>query len=188
MAVVIAMLRGVNVGGNNKLSMVALRDLCGQLGFRGAQTYIQSGNLVFHDDSADTQGAAQRLQAAIHREFAFKPAIVLRTMAELQKVRARNPFAGRQDVLPNKLLVLFLATAPAKDAHAQMLTLPAAPEEMHLKGSELYIYYPEGISRLTIPLTRIEKMLRCTTTGRNWNTVNKLLAMAEALETTAASQ
>ena len=98
------------------------------------------------------------------------------------KTIAKNPFAGRDEVLPNRLLVVFLNSAPAQKAVEQVHALPCEPEEMHVVGRELYIYYPDGMARPKIPLARVEKILQCTSTGRNWNTVNKLMSMSEAAE------
>ena len=95
---------------------------------------------------------------------------------------AGNPFAKRPEVEPNRLLVLFMASTPGRQAREQIVALPCEPEEMHIKGRELYVYYPNGMARPKIPLVRIEKLLQIPSTGRNWNTVNKLLAMAEDLE------
>jgi uncharacterized protein (DUF1697 family) len=97
-------------------------------------------------------------------------------------VIANNPFAGRPEVAPNRLLAVFMASAPARQAREQILAMPCEPEEMHIKGRELYAYYPDGMARPKIPMARIEKLLATPCTGRNWNTVNKLLSMAEALE------
>jgi uncharacterized protein (DUF1697 family) len=108
--------------------------------------------------------------------------VIVRTTSELRKVIANNPFAGRPEVEPNRLLVVFMASAPARQAREQVLAMPCEPEELHIKGRELYIYYPTGMARPKIPIARIEKVLATSSTGRNWNTVNKLLAMAEALE------
>jgi uncharacterized protein (DUF1697 family) len=80
------------------------------------------------------------------------------------------------------LLVVFLASAPTRQTREQILAIDCEPEDVHVKGRELYIYYPNGMARPKIPMARIEKMLQCSSTGRNWNTVNKLLAMAEVLE------
>jgi uncharacterized protein (DUF1697 family) len=178
MAVFIAMLRGVNVGGHQKLNMEALRALGTGLGLQDVRSYIQSGNLVFRDDRADPGELVHRLQSAIEGKFGFKPGVVLRTAAELQKVVAKNPFAGRDGIEPGRLLVLFLAEKPSPQACAQILALPSEPEEHVIHGHELYVYYPNGMARPRIPLVRIEKMLQCVSTGRNWNTVNTLLDMA----------
>ena len=182
MSVVIAMLRAVNVAGYQKLNMEGLRTLCGSLGLRDVQTYIQSGNLVFREDIGDSDALARKIEDGIHRKHGFKPAVIVRTTAELRKVIANNPFAGRPEVAPNRFLVVFMTSAPARQAREQILAIPCEPEELHIKGRELYIFYPNGMARPKIPMVRIEKLLATPSTGRNWNTVYKLLAMAEALE------
>jgi uncharacterized protein (DUF1697 family) len=182
MSVVIAMLRAVNVAGYQKLNMEALRTLCGGLGLRDVQTYIQSGNLIFRADKGAPEELARKVEDGIHGKYGFKPNVIVRTPSELRKVIANNPFAGRPEVAPNRLLVLFLAGTPSRQAREQISAIPCEPEEMHIKGRELYIYYPNGMARPKIPMARIEKLLATPSTGRNWNTVNKLLAMAEALE------
>jgi uncharacterized protein (DUF1697 family) len=182
MSVVIAMLRGVNVAGHQKLNMEALRTLCGGLGLRDVQTYIQSGNLIFREDTGDPAAAARRIEDGIQKKFGFRPNVIVRTTSDLRKVIANNPFAGRAEVAPNRLLVVFMADTPPRQARDRVLALPTEPEELHIKGRELYIYYPNGMARPKVPLVRIEKLLDTSSTGRNWNTVNKLLAMAEAVE------
>ena len=184
MTVGIAMLRGVNVGGYQKLNMEALRTMCGGLGLREVQTYIQSGNVVFREDSGDPGAVARKIEDGIQKKFGFRPDVIVRTTSELRRVIAGNPFAERPEVEPNRLLVLFLAGAPARQARERILAVPCEPEEMHIKGRELYIYYPNGMARPRIPMARIEKLLETSSTGRNWNTVNKLLTMAEMLEKT----
>ena len=178
----VAMLRGVNVGGYQKISMAALRTLCTSLGLRDVQSYIQSGNLVFREDGEDPVALARRLEKAIEAGFGFRPAVIVRTASELRKVVAKNPFAGRAGIEPNRLLVVFTDSTPTKQARDQLLGLPCEPEELRINGREVYIYYPQGMAHPKISLVKIEKTLRCASTGRNWNTVNKLLAMAEALE------
>ena len=180
MAAVIAMLRGINLPHYQKLSMAALKTLCTGLPLRNVQTYIQSGNLVFEEDTGDLNAVAGRLEQAIQDKFGFRPSVLLRTAAEMRQVIAKNPFAGRPEVAPNRLLVVFLAASPTRQTREQLLALDCAPEELRTSGRELYIYYPDGMARPKIPLVRIEKMLQCASTGRNWNTVNKLMAMADA--------
>ena len=171
MLVVIAMLRGVNVGGHNKISMEALRSLCTKLKLRDACTYVQSGNVIFRTDQRDLASLAKRLQNAIERDFGFRPDIVLRTSAELRDVIARNPFANRRDIEPNKLLVT--------DKAAKIKT---EPEELRIGRREVYTYFPNGIARPTMSWPTIERTLRTSGTGRNWNSVTKMLEIAEQLE------
>jgi uncharacterized protein (DUF1697 family) len=178
----VAMLRGVNLGSYQKINMEALRTLCTKLGLSDVQTYIQSGNLVFREEDEDLATLARRLEKAIEAGFGFRPEVIVRTTSELRKVVAKNPFAGRARVEPNRLLVVFMDSAPTRQARDHLLGLPCEPEELGINGREVYIYYPQGMAHPKISLVRIEKTLQCASTGRNWNTVNKLMAMAEALE------
>jgi uncharacterized protein (DUF1697 family) len=178
----IAMLRAVNVAGHQKISMEALKRLCVSMGVRDVRTYIQSGNIVFREQREAPAKLALRLEEKIEAEFGFRPAVIVRTAGEMRKVIADNPFAGRGGIEPNRLLVVFLGSVPTQKARDQVLSLDCEPEEMHIVGREVYIYYPDGMARPKIPVARLERMLGCSSTGRNWNTVNKLMAMAEEVE------
>jgi uncharacterized protein (DUF1697 family) len=182
MTVIISMLRGINVGGHNKIKMEALRALYESLGLHDPQTYVQSGNVVFKTDQRDLIALAKRIEAAIERGFGFRTAVVLRTSSELREVVARNPFAKRRHVESNKLLVTFLAGVPTVEARDKVVDLKTDPEELRLDGREVYIYFPNGMARPKISWVAIEKMLNTPGTGRNWNSVTKLLEMADKME------
>jgi uncharacterized protein (DUF1697 family) len=182
MAVIIAMLRGVNVGGHNKIKMEDLRGLCKTLKLRDACTYVQSGNLIFRTEERDLALLAKRLQDAIERKFRFRPEVVLRTAAEMRHAIGRNPFAKRRGIEPNKLLVMFLANDPESEAREKAAQLNTAPEELRMDRRELYIYYPNGMARPKVSWASIERILKTPGTGRNWNSVTKMLEMAEQLE------
>ncbi len=178
----IAMLRAVNVAGHQKISMEALKSLCVSMGLRDVRTYIQSGNIVFREQREGPAKLALRLEEKIEAEFGFRPAVIVRTAPEMRRVIAANPFAGRDGIEPNRLLVVFMDKVPTEKAREQALALDCDPEEMHIVGRELYIYYPNGMARPKIPVARLERILGASATGRNWNTVNKLMAMTEELE------
>jgi uncharacterized protein (DUF1697 family) len=182
MAVVISMLRAVNVGGHNKIKMDALCALYKSLKFRNPQTYIQSGNVVFRTGERDLALLSKRIQSGIARKFGFVPDVILRTSEELRDVIARNPFAKRRGIEPSKLLVTFLASNPNVEALDKLLNLKTEPEELRIDGRELYIYFPNGMARPKFSWAAIEKMLKTPGTGRNWNSVTKLLEMAEQME------
>src|SRR5882762_1096236 len=91
MGVIISMLRGVNVGGHNKIKMEALRELYQSLKLRDAQTYVQSGNVIFRTDERDPTLLNKRIQNGIERKFGFRPDVILRMAAEMREVIARNP-------------------------------------------------------------------------------------------------
>ena len=182
MPVIICMLRGVNVGGHNMIKMDALKALCVSLKLKDPQTYVQSGNVVFSSGENDLAKLAKRIQDAIEKAHGFRPGVMLRTAAELQQVVARNPFAKRGGIEPGKLLVNFLADTPGKDAREKALAIKVGPEEMHLIGREAYIYFPNGQGRSKFPWAAIERALGTSGTGRNWNSVTKMLEMAEKMQ------
>ena len=116
MTVVISMLRAVNVGGHNKIKMDALRALYETLKLRDAQTYVQSGNVIFRSEERDISRLTKRIEDGIQRKFGFRPDVILRTAAEMREVVVRNPFAKRRGIEPGKLLVTFLASDPGEEA------------------------------------------------------------------------
>src|SRR5215469_14630058 len=184
MPAIICLLRAVNLGRHNKIGMDSLRDICSSLKLRGPQTYIQSGNVVFSAMERDLLrrgGLARRIEDCIEKGYGFRPNVMLRTAAEMRQVIARNPFASRKNIDPAKLVVSFLAEAPGAEDAKRLLEIKVGPEELHVSGRELYIYFPDGQGRSKLPPV-LERTVKIPATARNWNTVNKLLAMAEALE------
>jgi uncharacterized protein (DUF1697 family) len=176
------MLRGVNVGGHNKVNMSALRALFESLKFEAPQTYVQSGNIIFRSKEKISPALAKKIQNAIEREFGCRPEVILRTPEELRKVIAASPFESRHKLEPGKILVTFLDGEPGPEAHSVLLSLKSYPEELHLKGRELYIYFPNGAGRSKLPWSSLAKHLKTVGTARNWNSVAKILAIAEELE------
>ena len=161
---------------------------------RDVKTYVQSGNVVFKTAGRGVAKLAQgklaeeklaaRITAAIESSFGFDIEVLLRTPAELRGVIAANPFAGREDIAPNKLLVDFLAREPDAAAREKLLALDIAPEELRIQGREIYVYFANGMARPKLPSGLIDRTVKMPCTGRNWNTVTKLLEMAEAMGAT----
>jgi uncharacterized protein (DUF1697 family) len=176
----VSLLRAVNLGSYNKIKMDALRELYCSLGLLDCQTYIQSGNVVFRAKQRDLAAAGRKIEDAIERNFGFRTEVIIRTAAELRDVIARNPFAKRRDIEPAKLVVTFLAGHPTAEGSAKVRSIRSDLEEIHLDGRELYIYFPNGMGRTKLPMPAINKALG-SGTARNWNTVLKLLEMAERL-------
>jgi uncharacterized protein (DUF1697 family) len=182
MAVAISMLRGVNVGGHNSIKMESLRAVYESLGLCDAQTYVQSGNVVFRTTVRDLVQLAKRIETKIEQTYGFRPTVIVRSPSELREAIRRNPFAARRGIDPSRLLITFLASEPSPEARQKMLGIQADPEELRLEGREVYAYFPNGIGRAKLSPALIERTLKTAGTGRNWNTVTKLLEMAEKLE------
>ena len=182
MSVLISMLRGVNLGPRNRIKMEELRALFESLKLEEPRTYVQSGNVIFRTKERSVGAVGKKIQDAIARKFDFRPEVILRNTVEMKQAIMASPFATRTDVEPAKLLITFLATEPGAEGQANLAGVKSHPEEMHLKGRELYIYFPNGIGKSKLPWSSVEKLLKTTGTARNLNSVTRMLAIAEEME------
>lgn len=183
MTVYIALLRGINVGGNKLIKMADLKALYQASGLRNVQTLLQSGNVVFAADGADSEALARQLEAALQASHGFHSELFLRTVDEWRAIVAGAPYTPEQLAEPSKLLVLILAAAPSETAFADLLAAHQGSEVVMLGERALYVYYPDGMGRSKFDHPLIERKLKLSATGRNWNTVTKLLALAQNQET-----
>jgi uncharacterized protein (DUF1697 family) len=188
MPVIISLLRGVNVGGHNLIKMDALRTLYDSLKLGDAKTYLQSGNVIFTTGARTLAGLPKRIENAIEGTFGFRPSVIHRTASELRDAIARNPFAARPGIEPSRLTVTFLVGDPSPEVREKVLAMKTDPEELRMDGRELFIYFPNGMARPKIPMAQIERSLKVPTTSRNWNTVTKLLEIADAIEAAGSSR
>ena len=182
MTAIVSLLRGVNVGGHNKIRMEALRELYQSLGLHNPRTHIQSGNVIFGSKERNLKALANRISKALEDDLGIKAEVVLRSAAEIEDVIVRNPFRGRSDVEPNRLHVFFLNQDPPAEATRNIRELNGGPEELHLVGRELYVFFPTGVSGSKLPPAAIDRAVKVPGTARNWNTVNKLLELTRAFE------
>lgn len=182
MPVLISMLRGVNLGSHNRIKMDALRALYTSLKLEEVRTHVQSGNVIFRTKEKNLPALARKIQEGIGREFGFRPEVILRTASEMRHAIEASPFAARRNVEPGKILITFLASEPGSEVHASLGALKGYPEELHLKGREVYIYFPNGAGKSRLPWSSVEKLFKTTGTARNLNSVTKMLEIAEELE------
>jgi uncharacterized protein (DUF1697 family) len=179
MAIHVALLRGINVGGRNLVAMSALCDLLGALGFAGAKSLLQSGNLVFESDTRTAAELERLLEVETAQRLDVTAEYLVRSAEEWGTLVARNPFPGEAKRDPSHLLVMFMKTAPrARDVQALQAAVQG-PERIRWAGKQLYVVYPEGIGRSKLTSILIERKLGVRGTGRNWNTVLKLAALCE---------
>jgi uncharacterized protein (DUF1697 family) len=176
----VSLLRGINVGGNNKVPMNELKTLYASLGFKNVVTYIQSGNVVCSADVEDMAQVSRQIEDAFAQKFGFRVNTIVRTKDELEAIIANNPFQNQPEKESKWVLVLFLASRPEKTSLEDLQKAYSGPEEYYLIGQELYIYYPEGMGRSKFTLPLIEKKLKTSGTGRNWNTVLQLQKMMQS--------
>ncbi len=175
----VALLRGINVGGNNKIPMADLKALCGDLGWKDVATYIQSGNVVF---SASGTPAKQEvaLQAAIQKSFGFTISVLARTAADWQSFIETNPFSKAAKT-EAKMLMLALAQKPFnKTAEAALSEKATSGEKLQQVGNALWIHFPGGVGKSKLTPAVLDRLAGSPVTLRNWNTV---MAISDLLTT-----
>lgn len=175
MAVWIALLRGINVGGRNRLPMKSLASIFTAAGSTDVATYIQSGNVVFSANIRSVDEFADSIAAEIESAHGFRPALQLIEYDDLAAAIAANPYPDAT-AEPKSLHVFFLADEPADNSQAAVGDLKGPSESFEIVGRRLYLHAPDGIARSKF--ARVDTALGTTTTARNWRTVTKLLEMA----------
>lgn len=179
----ICLVRGINVGGHNIVKMAAWRTLYESLGFTRVRTLLQSGSILFNSpDNPPRAALAERLSAAFTAHFGFSVDHILRNGSELRAAMDANPFPDAATMAPNHLLVTFLAGPPSPDAPARLAALDTGTERVCLIGEVLYVHFQNGAGRSILDPARMNRALGVTGTARNWNSLGKLVAMANAVE------
>lgn len=168
----VALLRGINVGGNHKLPMVDLAKLFVDHGCTDVKTVIQSGNVVF----TAKKPPVAALEAAIVERFGFASPIVIRTAAELQETLRNNPLGADA----HKLHVAFLRDLPAAAAVAKLDPNRSPGDVLRVVGRDVYLAFAVGAGATKFTAAWLDKALGTVSTWRNWKTVNTLAAMASA--------
>jgi uncharacterized protein (DUF1697 family) len=173
----IVLLRGINIGPNNRISMGALRELLTDAGMREVQTYVQSGNVVLESD-ASPEELVRECRRLIAAGTGLEIDVVVRTREELAKVVERNPL-GDVASEPKRYQVSFLSEELDAETVKRLAALAVPSERFVAIGRELYAWHPEGVARSKLWAALAAKNLGVTATARNWRTVTALLAMAE---------
>ncbi|SEN35326.1 Uncharacterized conserved protein, DUF1697 family [Actinacidiphila rubida] len=174
-----ALLRGINVGGHNKVPMQTLRELLAGIGGTEVRTHLQSGNAVFAHDERDPALLAADLERALADELGLTITCMVRTGADLRRVVDANPYA-MDDVNGSRFLVVFLSGPVPLDKLAAIDRSTYAPDSLEPGEREIYGHFPDGIRDSKLAALLTDRRLGVSATARNWNTVTKLLEFAEA--------
>jgi uncharacterized protein (DUF1697 family) len=181
----VALLRGINLGGHNKVAMADLRDAVASLGHEDVATYIQSGNVVFTTSETGTAKLAAALEDAIAERAGVRCRVLVLSAAELAQIAKDNPYSGEPNL--RAVHVVFLPAAPAPEMIASVAEAQAAAAQKGSRdtaqyvGRALFLHTPDGFGRseLATLLTRAARPLskQGAGTARNLATVRKLLDM-----------
>lgn len=172
----IALIRGINVGGNNCLPMKALVALLEGMGGKEVKTYIQSGNAVFRNAGLDASQLSRQLAAEIKGRHGFEPHVLILGLAAMDQAMAGNPFP-EAEADPGSLHLGFLASTPRNPDLGKLDSLRKASERCHLGDKVFYLHAPEGVGRSKLAASA-EKLLGVPMTDRNWKTVCRVRELA----------
>lgn len=179
MDIYIALFRGINVGGKNKLPMNELIGILEELGCQNVRTYIQSGNVVFKSNENNGSRLSKRISQGIKEYHGFAPTILLLRPEDLEKIVAKNPFPEAKND-PKSLHIGFLASIPKEPNLKTLESIRAESERYRLIDKAFYLYAPDGIGRSKLA-AKTEKLLGVQMTDRNWRTVSKILEMVNEI-------
>ena len=178
---IICFIRGINVGGRNKIKMADLRELLQSLGMQQPRTVLQSGNAVFLADDARLADLTVRIETSIKRAFGFYARVLLLSADDFRKVCTGHRFDPAMLDQPAKCIIVFLDGAPDASKLADLRAGNPGRETVAADGQTLYIYYADGQARSKLTNARIEATLGLSATARNWNTCQRLLRLLDDL-------
>jgi uncharacterized protein (DUF1697 family) len=173
----IALLRGINVGGNKKIKMGDLRDLLTANGFKNVKTYIQSGNVAFENTTETVADLGDKMMNLIQEKYGFEVKIILKTAIEIKKITNDIPDFVLQDLPLNFVFAILLDSIPQKEKVEVFLVQDFSPDKIAIQNDVVYLACPNGISNSKFGTNIIEKQLKVSSTARNFKTMQKLITM-----------
>lgn len=175
----VALLRGINVSGRNRVPMADLRPLCETLGWSAVRTYIQSGNVVFE---AKGEGASLEaaLETAIQTRFGLAIPVIVRSAKQWPAYVSGNPFPQAAEAEPNRLMLCLSKVKPAGDCADMLQARAKDGEQVRLVGDAIYIHFPDGAGSSKLSPSLIDRLVGSPVTARNWRTMLTLQEMLAA--------
>ena len=171
----IVLLRGINVGGNNKLPMAELRTLLSDNGYKNVATYIQSGNILLYSTNS-TEKINEHITRLIKQQFDYNIPVVTLTAEEIKKCFLENPYLKTEEDI-KKLHVTFLKNIPKNDLVENLEINSVNNDSYTIVGKTIYLHIPDDYHKTKFSNTQFEKKLNTQATTRNWRTTTKLYEM-----------
>ena len=175
----LALLRGINVSGHNRIKMEMFKSALEGIGFTNVVTYIQSGNVFVSTPEESPSKVGFLIKQEIYKTFGHDVPVVVIGKVDLETCLLSNPFLKEKEVDTKKLYVSFVSMALKSDRIHDLKISNIKPDEVHIDGSRIYIKYAFSPAKTRLDNNYIEKKLNVVSTIRNWNTVNKLLELYE---------
>jgi len=174
----VSMLRGINVGGNNKISMQVLKEVYASLKLEEVQTYIQSGNVAF-STTFSVPEVKTKIEKEIKKKFGFDVFAIIRSKKEIANIIKNSPYKPKDET---KLYVVFLSRAPKQIPMEELNSAKSKDEEFSIAGREIYFSCPNGYGVTKLSNNFFERKLKVEATTRNWRTVNRLHKMLSTID------
>jgi len=176
----IVLLRGINVGGKNKLPMAELRILLSENGYKNVTTYIQSGN-IFLNSAKTVDEINENIKLLLKQQFGYDVPVVTLTAEEIKTCFTENPFLKVEEDVKN-LHVTFLNTIPENNLVENIEINSENNDSYTIIGKTIYLHTPDGYHKTKFSNTQFEKKLKTQATTRNWRTTTKLYEMITAVQ------
>jgi uncharacterized protein (DUF1697 family) len=173
----IALLRGINVGGKNKIKMIDLKAMFESLSFKNVKTYIQSGNIIFDYDATDTMKLTNKIQEKISETFGFLVKTIIRSAEDFRNIANNNPFIKEPNIDLDKLYVTLMLEEPEQNTVLILDMKKEENEDFLIISKEIYLYCPNGYGETKLNNAMFEKKLNVSSTTRNWKTINNILGL-----------
>jgi uncharacterized protein (DUF1697 family) len=181
MTVYIALLRGINVGGHNKIAMANLKELFRELGFQNAFTYIQSGNVVFRSEVKDPSAIEKTLKRGIKDRFSLDVEVIVKSHEELLRIIDANPFDKASLSEGERIFFTLLSQEPADGSVDELKKVDGGGDELVMKDKTAYLLCKNGYSKTVYSNNSIERTLDVIATSRNLETMKKLAELGATL-------
>jgi uncharacterized protein (DUF1697 family) len=178
MTTYISMLRGINVGGHKKIKMDTLKQLYAELGYTHVQTYIQSGNVIFQTQDADTLNLVKNIAKQILEVTGLEVPVLVLELDEMKRIVENNPFNLDSTKNTASFHVTFLSETPDTISFEKIKSTDFGADHFELLNKAIYVYCPNGYGTTKLTNTFFENKLKVTATSRNWKTVNELVRLA----------
>ncbi len=169
----VALLRGINVGGNTMIKMGELAALFESLGFSSVKTYINSGNIAFDVAKTAESKLVTKIEKALNERFGRAISVMIRDQSSIHEILAANPFAGQFES-HKEMHVLFLKEEMPAEKVRELMAAAPPQERFTVRGTEIYCHLPMGVADSILGKSFIEKRLKISVTGRNWRTAETL--------------
>ncbi|WP_027077096.1 DUF1697 domain-containing protein [Maribacter antarcticus] len=175
----IAFLRGINVGGRNKMPMLALRQALESFGFKNVRTYIQSGNVVFEAGLSSTNVIITLIEKTIQDTFGCSVPVLVMTAAKLESVLSQSPYNHETQISSNKSYFVLLFETPRQELLKIFKALTYPNEQFQVSDACVYLLCLNGYGKAKLNNNVIETKLKVVATARNYRTMQKVLALVD---------